>query len=162
MPHVIRKAAREDAATIFRFVCDLARFEKALDQVETTEEGLAEAIFGAGSVTEGLIAEVDGKPAGFAVYYFSFSTWQGRNGVYLEDLYVSPEFRGAGLGRALMQAVAKVGLDRGCGRMEWSVLDWNENAIRVYDGVGGKPQNEWIRYRLENSTLTNFATQKVS
>ncbi|TCT37882.1 GNAT family N-acetyltransferase [Martelella mediterranea] len=161
MSYIIRRAERKDAATIYRFVCELADFEKALDQVQTTEDGLAEAIFGPNSVTEGLIAEVDGKPAGFALYYFSFSTWQGRNGIYLEDLYVSPEFRGSGLGRALMQSVAQVGIERGCGRMEWSVLDWNENAIRVYDGVGGKPQSEWIRYRLEDASLTNFADDKA-
>ncbi|PRX07290.1 GNAT family N-acetyltransferase [Martelella mediterranea] len=157
MTYSIRPAVRADAATIYRFVCELAEFEKALDKVETTEEGLAEAIFGDGSVTEGLIAEIDGKPAGFAVYYFTFSTWQGRNGIYLEDLYVSPEFRGAGLGKALMRAVADVAVSRNCGRMEWSVLDWNVGAIRVYDAVGGKPQSEWIRYRLEDETLSAFA-----
>lgn len=157
MNHLIRPAERADAATIYRFVCELAEFEKALDKVETTEEGLAEAIFGEGSVTGSLIAEIDGKPAGFAIYYFTFSTWQGRNGIYLEDLYVSPEFRGAGLGKALMRAVAEVAVTKNCGRMEWSVLDWNVDAIRVYDGVGGKPQSEWIRYRLEDETLSAFA-----
>nr|WP_272210437.1 GNAT family N-acetyltransferase [Marinicella sp. W31]MDC2876318.1 GNAT family N-acetyltransferase [Marinicella sp. W31] len=157
MNYAIRPAVRSDAATIYRFVCELAAFEKALEKVETTEEGLAEAVFGSGSVTDALIAEIDGKPAGFALYYFTFSTWQGRNGIYLEDLYVSPEFRGAGLGKALMRAVADVAVEKTCGRMEWSVLDWNVDAIRVYDGVGGKPQSEWIRYRLEDETLAVFA-----
>lgn len=157
MGFAIRKAVREDAATIFRFICDLAEFEKALDKVETSAEGIAEAMFGPDAVTGGLIAEVDGKPAGFAVYYYTFSTWQGRNGIYLEDLYVDPEHRGAGLGKALMKAVAEIAVKRGCGRMEWSVLDWNVGAIRVYDAVGGVPQSEWIRYRLEDDTLAGFA-----
>lgn len=157
MDYVIRPATRSDAGTIFRFVCELAAFEKALDQVETTEEGLAEAIFGENAVTGGLIAEKDGEAAGFAVYFFNFSTWQGRNGIYLEDLYVTPEHRGSGLGRALMQAVAAIGVENNCGRMEWSVLDWNEGAIRVYDGIGGKPQTEWIRYRLEGAALEKVA-----
>ena len=157
MNYSIRPAVRADAPTIYHFVCELAEFEKALDKVETTEEGLAEAIFGDGSVTEGLIAEIDGKPAGFAIYYFTFSTWQGRNGIYLEDLYVSPDFRGQGLGKVLMRSVADVAVSRNCGRMEWSVLDWNIGAIRVYDSVGGIPQSEWIRYRLEDETLAGFA-----
>lgn len=159
MGYIIRKAERSDAPAIFRFVCELAEFEKALDQVETTEEGIAEAIFGTGSVSEGLMAEIDGKPAGFAIYFFNFSTWQGRNGIYLEDLYVSPQFRGSGLGKALMTAVARIGVERNCGRMEWSVLDWNEGAIRVYDAIGGKPQDEWIRYRLDGDRLKRFAEE---
>ena len=153
MTYEIRPAVRADAATIYRFVCELAAFEKALDKVETSEEGLAEAIFGAHSVTGGLIAEVDGKPVGFAVYYFTFSTWQGRNGIYLEDLYVDPAFRGSGIGGGLLRAVANVAVEKNCGRMEWSVLDWNIGAIKVYDAIGGKPQSEWIRYRLEDETL---------
>lgn len=161
MGYAIRPATRSDAGAIYRFVCELAEFEKALDQVETSEEGLAEAIFGEGSVTGALIAEAEGEPVGFAVHYFSFSTWQGRNGIYLEDLYVTPEHRGAGLGRALMKAVAEIGVAKNCGRMEWSVLDWNEGAIRVYDGIGGKPQDEWIRYRLEGETLRKVADGSV-
>lgn len=161
MSYAIRSATPSDAGAIYRFVCELAEFEKALDQVETSAEGLAEAIFGADSVTGALIAEADGEPVGFAVYYFSFSTWQGRNGIYLEDLYVTPEHRGSGLGRALMKAVAEIGVAKNCGRMEWSVLDWNEGAIRVYDGIGGKPQDEWIRYRLEGETLRKVADGSV-
>ncbi|WP_176083785.1 GNAT family N-acetyltransferase [Martelella sp. HB161492] len=161
MAFSIRPAIRDDAETIFGFVRDLAIFEEALDKVETTAEGLADAIFGPSSVTEALIGEIDGKPAGFAIYFFNFSTWQGKNGIYLEDLYVSPENRGSGLGRALMRRVAEIGVERGCGRMEWSVLDWNEKAIRVYDGIGGAPQTEWIRYRLEGETLTAMARGDV-
>ena len=99
----------------------------------------------------------DGAPVGFAVWYFSYSTWQAQNGLYLEDLYVAPAHRGAGAGKRLLRHLARIAVEKGCGRFEWSVLDWNEPAIRVYDAIGAEPQKEWFRYRLAGESLARFA-----
>jgi len=99
----------------------------------------------------------DGQPIGFAVYFFNYSTWQGRNGLYLEDLYVSPDSRGSGAGKALLKALAREALAKGCGRFEWCVLDWNEPAIQFYKSIGALPQEEWVRYRMEGEGLRKFA-----
>ncbi len=157
MSFSIRPATPEDAATILGFITELAVFEKAGHEVEATEEAIRASIFGAGSVTEAVILEADGKPAGFAVWFYNYSTWQAKNGLYLEDLYVSPDHRGSGAGKLLLKHLARVAVDKGCGRFEWSVLDWNEPAIRVYDAVGAEPQTEWIRYRLSGEKLRAFA-----
>lgn len=157
MSFTIRPATPDDAATILGFITELAVYEKAGHEVEATEETIRESIFGQGSVTEAVILEANGKPAGFAVWFYSYSTWQAKNGLYLEDLYVSPAYRGSGAGKLLLKHLAKVAVDKGCGRFEWSVLDWNEPAIRVYDAIGAEPQNEWIRYRLSGETLKAFA-----
>ena len=157
MNFTIRPATPEDAAVILGFITELAVYEKAGDEVEATEETVRSSIFGKGSVTDAVILEADGKPAGFAVWFYSYSTWQARNGLYLEDLYVSPDFRGSGAGNLLLKHLARVAVEKGCGRFEWSVLDWNEPAIRVYDAVGAEPQNEWIRYRLAGQKLKDFA-----
>ena len=125
--------------------------------MEATEETIRSSIFGEGSVTEAAILEKDGQPAGFAVWFYSYSTWQAKNGLYLEDLYVSPDHRGSGAGKLLLKHLARIAVEKGCGRFEWSVLDWNEPAIRVYDAVGAEPQNEWIRYRLAGDRLKAFA-----
>ena len=98
-----------------------------------------------------------GVPAGFAIWFFNYSTWQAKNGLYLEDLYVSPDYRGSGAGKLLLKHLAQIAVEKGCGRFEWSVLDWNEPAIRVYDSIGAEPQNEWIRYRLAGDRLKAFA-----
>jgi ribosomal protein S18 acetylase RimI-like enzyme len=103
---------------------------------------------------------VDGTVAGFAVYFANYSTWLGRHGIYLEDLYVSPQFRGVGAGKALLREVARIAVSQGCGRMEWSVLNWNEPAIRVYEAIGGVPQSEWTRYRLAGEALRAFAASE--
>lgn len=153
----IRKATVGDTETIFRFICDLAEFEKAADQVETNVEMLKETVFGDGSVVDALIYEEDGAPVAFALWYFTFSTWQGRPGLYLEDLYVTPAARGRGIGSTILKYLAGYALENGYGRFEWSVLDWNTPAIRTYDATGAKPQGEWIRYRLSGADLENFA-----
>ncbi|WP_411033243.1 GNAT family N-acetyltransferase [Shinella sp. BYT-45] len=154
----IRPATAADAAVILRFIRELAEYEKALHEVAATEETVAASIFGEGSVTRAVICETDGgEPAGFAVWFKTYSTWQARNGLYLEDLYVTPGHRGAGVGKMLLRHLARVALDEGCGRFEWSVLDWNEPAIRVYDAIGAEPQGEWIRYRLAGDRLKRFA-----
>ncbi len=158
MSYRIRNATAADAAVILRFITELAVYEKAGHEVEATVETLTQSIFGPGSVTRAVICETDaGEPAGFAIWFLSYSTWQARNGLYLEDLYVTPEHRGAGVGRMLLRHLAKVAVAEGCGRFEWSVLDWNEPAIRVYEAIGAEPQSEWTRYRLSGDRLKAFA-----
>ena len=157
MNFTIRAATPDDVATILRFITELAVFEKAGHEVEATEESLKTSLFGAGAVTEAAILEADGVPVGFAVWFFNYSTWQARNGLYLEDLYVSPDYRGSGAGKLLLKHLARRAVDKGCGRFEWSVLDWNAPAIRVYDAIGAEPQTEWIRYRLAGDRLKQFA-----
>ena len=157
MNFTIRAATPDDVATILRFITELAVFEKAGHEVEATEESLKTSLFGASAVTEAAILEADGVPAGFAVWFFNYSTWQARNGLYLEDLYVSPDYRGSGAGKLLLKHLARRAVDKGSGRFEWSVLDWNEPAIRVYDGIGAEPHPEWLRYRLWGDKLKAFA-----
>lgn len=157
MSFAIRAATPEDAATILGFITELAVYEKAGHEVEATKETIRASIFGEGSVTEAVILESDGRPAGFAVWFYSYSTWQAKNGLYLEDLYVSPDYRGTGAGKMLLKHLAGIAVEKGCGRFEWSVLDWNEPAIRVYDAIGAEPQSEWIRYRMTGQTLRDFA-----
>lgn len=157
MTLTVREAMPSDAAAILRFVRELADYEKALHEVEATEETVRSSIFGDGSVTRALISERDGEAIGMAVYFFSYSTWQAKNGLYLEDLYVTPAARGSGAGKALLRRLAQIALEKGCGRFEWSVLDWNEPAIRVYEAIGAEPQTEWVRYRLAGETLEAFA-----
>lgn len=154
----VRPASVDDAGTILRFIRELAEYEKALHEVVATQETVAASLFGEGSVTRAVICETeDGAPAGFAVWFKSYSTWQAKNGLYLEDLYVTPDHRGAGVGRMLLRHLARVAVAENCGRFEWSVLDWNEPAIRVYDAIGAEPQTEWIRYRLTGEKLREFA-----
>lgn len=153
----IREAVVEDAAVIAGFIRELAIYEKAEHEVEATPETVASSLFGPSSVTRGLICEHEGRAVGFAVWFFSYSTWLAKNGLYLEDLYVTPDYRGSGAGKVLLRRLAKIAVDNGCGRFEWSVLDWNTPAIEVYDAIGAEPQNEWIRYRMSGETLKAFA-----
>lgn len=149
----IRTATADDAALILRFITDLAIYEKAEHEVQTDVAGIRDSLFGAGSTTHALICEQDGVAIGFAVYFFSYSTWLGKHGIYLEDLYVAPEYRKLGAGKALAQlAVAK-----GCGRLEWAVLDWNTPAIEFYQSFGARPKDDWISYRLTGQALLDFA-----
>ncbi|WP_250460237.1 GNAT family N-acetyltransferase [Microbulbifer litoralis] len=153
----IRAAVVEDVALILRFVRELAIYEKAEHEVRATEQMIAESIFGDGSSTRALICERGGEPIGFAVYFFNYSTWLGKNGLYLEDLYVTPGARGCGAGRALLKRLAQIAVERDCGRFEWSVLDWNRPAIDFYESLGAKPQSEWIGYRLAGQALRDLA-----
>ena len=157
MSLIIRDALPGDAATILRFIRELAAFERAEHEVDATEDSIRASIFGPGSVTEALICEIDGRPAGFAVWFYNYSTWQAKNGLYLEDLYITPEFRGSGAGRQILRHLAARAVDKGCGRFEWSVIDWNEPAIRLYKAIGAEPQTEWVRYRLTGQALADFA-----
>lgn len=157
MTFTIRDATPADVGTILRFITELAIYEKAEHEVEATQESLARTLFGEGAVTGAAILEADGAPAGFAIWFYSYSTWQAKNGLYLEDLYVSPAHRGSGAGKMLLRHLAKLAVEKGCGRFEWSVLDWNEPAIRVYEAIGAEAQSEWIRYRLSGEGLKSFA-----
>ncbi|MEY9533010.1 GNAT family N-acetyltransferase [Sinorhizobium fredii] len=153
----IRDAVPDDAATILRFITELAIYEKAEQEVEATIELLTVSLFGPGRVSRAVICEVDGAPAGFAIWFYNYSTWQARKGLYLEDLYVTPEHRGSGAGKMLLKHLARIAIVEGCGRFEWSVLDWNEPAIRVYEAIGAEPLSEWTRYRLVGKELEALA-----
>lgn len=161
MSFSIRAAGKDDVPVILRFITDLAIYEKAEHEVLATVESLELTLFGPDSVTEAAILEKDGTAAGFAVWFYSYSTWLARNGLYLEDLYIDPAHRGGGAGKMMLRYLANRAIEKGCGRFEWSVLDWNEPAIRVYDQIGGEPQTEWIRYRLSGDKLKSFAAGEV-
>jgi GNAT superfamily N-acetyltransferase len=156
MTITIRPARLSDSELILRFIRELAEYEKAVHEVEATTASIEQSLFGPQSVTHAVICEVDGEPVGFAVWFYTYSTWLARNGLYLEDLYVTLQKRGSGAGKALLKYLAKLAVEKGCGRFEWSVLDWNEPAIRVYRSIGAEPQDEWIRYRLAGDTLKAF------
>ncbi|WP_295915210.1 GNAT family N-acetyltransferase [uncultured Xanthomonas sp.] len=153
----IRPAVADDAALILRLIRDLARYERAEYAVQTDEAGLRASLFGADARAQALICEADGQPIGYAVYFYNYSTWLGRNGLYLEDLYVDPAHRGVGAGKALLQHLARQAVAEGCGRFEWSVLDWNQPAIDFYEAVGARAQDEWTVYRLQGEALARFA-----
>ena len=153
----IKDATIEDSALILRFVTELAIYEKAEHEVIATEADIKNSLFGENSTANAVICRVNNEPIGFAVYFFNYSTWLGKNGLYLEDLYVSPDHRSAGAGKALLKHLANIAISKQCGRFEWSVLDWNEPAINFYQSIGAKPQNEWIGYRLTGQALESFA-----
>ncbi len=153
----IREATSGDVPLILRFVRELAEYERALAEVTATEEMLLQTLFGSGAKAHCLICEQGEEAIGFALYFYNFSTWQGKYGIYLEDLYISPEYRGIGAGTALLQHIAKIAVAQGCGRFEWSVLDWNEPSIRFYESFGAQAMSEWIGYRLSGEALRNFA-----
>lgn len=154
----LRPACVDDAGLILRFIIELAVYEKEPDAVVTDQAGIAASLFGPGATTRALIAELDGEPVGYAVWFASYSTWLGRNGLYLEDLYVTPALRGRGVGKAILRHLAQLAVANGCGRMEWSVLDWNAPAIAFYESVGARPQSAWTVFRLTGDALSTFAT----
>lgn len=153
----IRPARREDAAQILTFITELADYEKARHEVLASVADIERTLFTEHPTSHALICCCDEQPIGFAVYFFNYSTWQGRNGLYLEDLYISPEHRGTGAGKLMLKHLAREACAKECGRFEWSVLDWNEPAIRFYESIGARPQNEWVRYRMEGEALKAFA-----
>jgi GNAT superfamily N-acetyltransferase len=156
----IRPARLEDVPIILRLIRDLATYERAPDEVSATEQQLVEVLFGQKPAAEVLLAFEEESPVGFAVYFYNFSTWLGQAGLYLEDLFVNPEKRGKGYGRALLIELAKIARDRGCGRMEWAVLDWNEPAIRFYRALGAKPMHEWTVFRLTREEIGKLANSE--
>jgi GNAT superfamily N-acetyltransferase len=153
----LRAAAPADVPVIMQFIHELAVYERAPDAVKTTAALLHDALFGAKPSADALLVEIDGKPEGFAVWYESFSTWTGKPGLYLEDLYVTPAARGQGAGKAIFQHLAGLAHERDYARMEWSVLDWNEPAINFYKSRGAEALDEWTRYRLSGDTLSALA-----
>ena len=144
-------------ATIHAFIVELAEYEKLAGEVVASVDDLRRSLFGRRRYAEVLIARVDGEPSGFALFYHSFSTFLGRPGLYLEDLYVQPAARGTGLGRALLARLARLALERRCGRLEWSVLDWNEPAIGFYARLGATAMDDWTVYRLTADPLRALA-----
>ncbi len=154
---MIRTARPADVEAIVELVRDLAEYERALPEVELTAEGLRRDLFGERPRVFAHVAEADGVVAGVAIWFFSYSTWRGRHGIYLEDLYVRPEHRGAGLGKALLAALAAEAVAHDCARVEWSVLDWNTPAIDFYRAIGAVPMDEWTVYRLTGDALTSLA-----
>ncbi|WP_448568953.1 N-acetyltransferase family protein [Thalassotalea ganghwensis] len=153
----IRHATSNDCATILHFIKELAIYEKAEHEVLATVETIKATMFAEHSGVYGLICQQGNQAIGFAVYFFNYSTWLAKPGLYLEDLYVSPEFRGRGAGVGLLKALAKIALEKGCGRFEWSCLDWNTPSREFYESLGAVPQTEWIGYRMSGDTLSNFA-----
>ena len=151
-----RFATREDVPAILGFILELAEYEKMTDDVIATEELLAEWLFDKKSA-EVIIALDNDKPIGYALFFHSFSTFLGRAGMYLEDLYITPEYRGRGYGKGLLRTVANIAVERKCGRLEWSCLDWNKPSIDFYLSVGATPMNGWTTYRLSGDSLTHFS-----
>ncbi len=156
---VIRPARVLDVPLILAYIRELAEFERLLPEVVATEDRLRQTLFGPRPAAEALLAELDGEPAGWALFFATYSTFLAQPGLYLEDLYVRPHFRGKGVGRALLVQIAALAHERGCGRLEWSVLDWNEKAIRFYQGLGARPMDEWTVYRLTGEGLDKLAAE---
>ena len=155
----IRQALKEDAALILHFVRELAIYEKAEHEVLATEQTIKETILSDGSHVNALICEQDGQPLGMAIYFYNYSTWLAKPGLYLEDLYVSLEHRGKGAGKLLLKKMAQIALQKGCARFEWSCLDWNKPSRDFYESIDAKSQDEWIGYRMSGQTLIDFAEQ---
>ncbi|MFD0275489.1 GNAT family N-acetyltransferase [Kitasatospora sp. NPDC127111] len=157
---MIRTAVVTDVPVIHAMIRELAEYEKAPHEAVATEEQLRDALFGANPALFGLIAEDDttGEPVGFAVWFLNFSTWRGTHGIYLEDLYVRPEARGGGHGKSLLLELARIAVERGYSRVEWSVLDWNEPSINFYKSLGAVPMDGWSVYRLTDEALTAAGT----
>jgi GNAT superfamily N-acetyltransferase len=155
-PRVVR-GTEQDVPAILTLIRGLAEYEKLSAEVTATEEGLRKSLFGPERAAEVLIAWADEKPVGFAVYFQNYSTFLGRPGIYLEDLFVLPEWRRHGYGRSLLAEVARVAVERKCGRLEWSVLDWNEPALRFYRSLGAKAMDEWTIHRLTGDAIRRLA-----
>ncbi len=153
----VASATDDQVPLILEFIRGLAEYEKLAHQVVATEESLRASLFGPRPDAEVVIAYVDDEPAGFALFFHNYSTFLGQRGLYLEDLFVKPAFRGHGVGRRLLQHLARLAVERGCGRFEWWVLDWNAPAISFYASLGAKPMNEWTVYRLAGPALETLA-----
>jgi len=154
----VRSATRSDVPLILAFIRELAAYERLENDVVATEASLAATLFGPHPSAEVLIAEMDGAPAGFALFFPNYSTFLGRPGLFLEDLFVRPATRGRGVGRALLAHLARIAGERGCGRLEWAVLDWNESAIGFYRKLGATPMDDWTVYRLTGEALEKLAS----
>ena len=157
----IRAATPADISLIGQFIRDLAEYEKLAHAVRFDEDVMAQKLFGPRPYAEVLIGEIDGLAQGFALFFHNFSTFEGRPGIYLEDLFVRPDARGSGLGKALLGKLAALAVERDCARLEWSVLDWNTPAIDFYKSLGATPMDEWTVYRVDGDALDNLATHSL-
>jgi GNAT superfamily N-acetyltransferase len=155
----IRPAEPTDVPVVAELIWQLARFEKLEDEVVLTDELLRVGLFGPRPYAEAVLAEEDGEPVGFALFFHTFSTFLARPGLYLEDLFVLPEHRGRGVGRSLLGHLARLALERGCGRLEWAVLNWNRDAIRFYERLGAQPNSEWTVYRVAGEALNALSRE---
>lgn len=162
MTPTLRRATPDDAELVLRFIRELAEYEREPDAVEATARGLRQQLSSPAPPFECLLAELSGKPCGFALFFHNYSTWRGRAGIYLEDLFVSEQARGRGVGRALLAEVARIAVARGCARLEWAVLDWNQPAIDFYRALGASPMDEWTVFRLTGDPLTRLGAQRQS
>ena len=158
-PCRIRPAVEADVPLVLALIRELAEYERIADQVTATEADLRRALFGSAPAALAVVAEVEDRPAGFALFFRNFSTFTGKPGLYLEDLYVRPDHRGRGIGRCLLRHLARIARERGCHRFEWSVLGWNELAIRFYRRVGAAPMDDWTVYRLTGAALDRLADE---
>ena len=158
----IRPATESDVALILSFIEKLAEYEKLSHEVVATQAALRKYLFGPRPMAEVLLAHWESQPAGFALYFHNFSTFLARPGIYLEDLFVEPELRGKGIGKALLINLARIAMERGCGRLEWSVLDWNEPSIQFYQRLGAVAKDDWTIYRLTGDALQRLATGRSS
>lgn len=160
MPEIgLRTATERDVPLILSFVRELAEYERLSHEVVATEELLRASLFGERQAAEVVIGNYGDEPAGFALFFHNFSTFLGRPGIYLEDLYVTPSLRGRGVGRAMLAYLAKLAKKRDCGRLEWSVLDWNEPAIKLYKSIGATPMDDWTVFRVTEETLHGLADE---
>jgi GNAT superfamily N-acetyltransferase len=152
----VRPAGPDDAETLARLIRELAVYEQLEHEARATPESIRAHLFGPRPYAEAVIALAQGEPVGFALFFHNFSTFRGQPGIYLEDLFIRPDHRGRGLGKALLQTVAALAVERGCGRLEWAVLDWNEPAIGFYRGIGARPMDQWTLYRLDDDALARL------
>jgi GNAT superfamily N-acetyltransferase len=155
----IRAATEADVPLILQFIRDLAEYERLADKVVATEDLLRATLFGEPRFAEVIIGEANGQPVAFALFFHNFSTFIGRPGIYLEDLFVKPQFRGRGFGKAMLARLAAIAKSRNCGRLEWAVLNWNESAINFYKSLGAQPMDEWQVYRLTGDALDRLAAR---
>src|SRR3954466_10297847 len=155
----IERATERDVPLILRLIKALAEYERMSDEVIATEDGLRRTLFGPPPAAEVVVGYAGDEPAGFALFFHNYSTFLGRPGIYLEDLYVRPEMRGRGTGRALLAHLARLAVERGCGRLEWWVLDWNERAIRFYRSLGARPMDDWTVFRVAGDDLHHLAAE---
>jgi GNAT superfamily N-acetyltransferase len=158
----IRPATEADVPLVFSFIRKLAEYGDLSDEVSATAEDVRAALFGPKKVADAILAFGGQEPAGFALYSYTFSSFLGKTGIYIEDLYVEPGYRNKGVGKALLVRVAKLGRDLGCGRLEWAVLNWNERAMEFYQDLGAVPMDEWTTFRLTGAALQRLASQEGS
>lgn len=156
----IRAALASDCPTLMIFICELAEFEKLSHEVKASEAALKQTLFTENNGIEALVAELDGIPAGFALYFKNYSTFLAKPGLYLEDLYVAPKYRSQGIGKSVLKYLANLCLERNYGRLEWSVLDWNERAIKFYRSVGAIGMNDWTAQRMDEAALRKFVEEQ--